>query len=113
MLVGEDVYVNIAGGMSLDEPAADLAVLAALSSSVRNRPIPQSTAVFGEVGLGGEVRGVPHAPLRLREARQMGFTRVVLPAANLDGDTKRSADEAGTTLEGVRHVGEALDLLIG
>lgn len=113
VLVGEDVYVNIAGGMSLDEPAADLAVLAALSSSVRNRPIPQSTAVFGEVGLGGEVRGVPHAPLRLREARQMGFTRVVLPAANLDDDTKRSADEAGTTLEGVRHVGEALDLLIG
>ena len=60
VLVGEDVYVNIAGGMSIDEPAADLAVLAALSSSVRNRPIPQSTAVFGEVGLGGEVRGVPN-----------------------------------------------------
>ena len=61
VLVGEDVYVNIAGGMSVDEPAADLAVLAALASSVRNRPIPPGTAVFGEVGLGGEVRGVPQA----------------------------------------------------
>ena len=61
VLVGEDVYVNIAGGMAIDEPAADLAVLAALASSVRNRPIPPGTAVFGEVGLGGEVRGVPQA----------------------------------------------------
>jgi DNA repair protein RadA/Sms len=112
VLVGEDVYVNIAGGMSIDEPAADLAVLAALASSVRNRPIPQGTAVFGEVGLGGEVRGVPQGALRLREARQMGFTRVVLPAANLDDDSRRAADEAGTALVGVRHVGEALDLLI-
>ena len=77
MLVGEDVYVNIAGGMTIDEPAADLAVLAALASSVRNRPIPQGTAVFGEVGLGGEVRGVPQAGLRLREARQLGFSRVL------------------------------------
>ena len=100
VLVGEDVYVNIAGGMSVDEPAADLAVLAALASSVRNRPIPQGTAVFGEVGLGGEVRGVPQAPLRLREARQMGFTRVVLPAANLDDDSRRSADEAGHDARG-------------
>jgi DNA repair protein RadA/Sms len=113
VLVGEDVYVNIAGGMSLDEPAADLAVIAALASSVRNRPIVQGTAVFGEVGLGGEVRGVPQAPLRLREARQLGFTRVVLPASNLDDDSRQQADDAGTTLVGVRHVGEALDVLLG
>ena len=112
VLVGEDVYVNIAGGMTIDEPAADLAVLAALASSVRNRPIPQGTAVFGEVGLGGEVRGVPQAGLRLREARQLGFSRVLLPSANLDDDSRRSADDAGTTLIGVRHVGEALDALL-
>ncbi len=113
VLVGEDVYVNIAGGMAIDEPAADLAVLAALASSVRNRPIPPGTAVFGEVGLGGEVRGVPQAGLRLREARQLGFSRVLLPSANIDDDSRRSAADAGTTLIGVRHVGEALDALLG
>ena len=80
---------------------------------MRNRPIVQGTAVFGEVGLGGEVRGVPQAPLRLREARQLGFTRVVLPASNLDDDSRQQADDAGTTLVGVRHVGEALDVLLG
>jgi DNA repair protein RadA/Sms len=112
VLVGEDVYVNIAGGMTVDEPAADLAVLAALASSVRNRPIPAGTAVFGEVGLGGEVRGVPQAGLRLREARQLGFSRVLLPTANVDDDSRRGADDAGTTLIGVRHVGEALDALL-
>ena len=113
VLVGEDVYVNIAGGMAVDEPAADLAVLAALASSVRNRPIPPGTAVFGEVGLGGEVRGVPQAGLRLREARQLGFSRVLLPSANVDEDSRRGAADAGTTLIGVRHVGEALDQLLG
>ena len=113
VLVGEDVYVNIAGGMTVDEPAADLAVLAALASSVRNRPIPQGTAVFGEVGLGGEVRGVPQAALRLREARQLGFSRVLLPASNVDDDSQRGAADTGTTLVGVRHVGEALDQLLG
>lgn len=108
-LAGEDVHVNIAGGMTIDEPAADLAVLAAVASSVRNRPIGQGTAVFGEVGLGGEVRGVPQAALRVREAEQMGFSRVVLPAANVDV----SGDGAGRAeLVGVRHVGEALDVLL-
>ena len=60
-LVGEDVFVNVAGGMSIDEPAADLAVVAAVASSVRNRPVRQKTAVFGEVGLAGEVRAVTQA----------------------------------------------------
>ena len=68
-LVSDDVYVNIAGGMSIDEPAADLSVVAAVASSVRNRPLPPGTAVFGEVGLSGEIRGVPQAALRIREAR--------------------------------------------
>jgi DNA repair protein RadA/Sms len=108
-LVADDVHVNIAGGMAIDEPAADLAVVAAVTSSLRNRPIGQGTAVFGEVGLGGEVRGVPQAALRVREAEQMGFTRVVLPSANVD----TSGDPSGPMeLVGVRHVGEALDILL-
>ena len=109
-LAGDDVYVNIAGGMSIDEPAADLSVVAAVASSVRNRSLSASTAVFGEVGLSGEIRGIPQAPLRIREAVQMGFTRVVLPAANVDrSDPPADAD---CELVGVRTVGEALDVLI-
>jgi DNA repair protein RadA/Sms len=110
-LAGDDVYVNIAGGMSVDEPAADLSVVAAVASSVRNRSLPPATAVLGEVGLSGEIRGIPQAALRIREAAQMGFTRVVLPAGNVD----RSGQDLGADgceLVGVRTVGEALDELI-
>ena len=107
-LVSDDVFVNIAGGMSIDEPAVDLGIVAAVASSMRNRPIAQGTAVFGEVGLGGEVRGVAQANLRIREAEQMGFTRIVLPASNMDA----SEDMGKAALVGVRSVGEALDALI-
>jgi DNA repair protein RadA/Sms len=110
-LVGDDVYVNIAGGMSIDEPAADLSVVAAVASSVRNRPLPAGTAVFGEVGLSGEIRGVPQAALRIREARQMGFTRIVLPAVNVEPTSATEPDAA--ELVGVRQLGEALDALLG
>ena len=106
-LAGDDVYVNIAGGMSIEEPAADLSVVAAVASSVRNRGLSPSTAVFGEVGLSGEIRGIPQAPLRIREAVQMGFTRVVLPAANMD-----PSESADCELIGVRTLGEALDELM-
>jgi len=109
-LAGDDVYVNIAGGMTVEEPAADLSVIAAVASSVRNRGLAPSTAVFGEVGLSGEVRGVPQAPLRIREATQMGFTRVVLPAANVDA--RDDSSDGACTLVGVRTIGEALDALV-
>jgi DNA repair protein RadA/Sms len=110
-LAGDDVYVNIAGGMSVDEPAADLSVVAAVASSVRNRSLPPATAVLGEVGLSGEIRGIPQAALRVREAAQMGFTRIVLPAGNVD---RSGPDLAADRCElvGVRTVGEALDALI-
>ena len=106
-LAGDDVYVNIAGGMTIDEPAADLSVVAAVASSVRSRGLSPSTAVFGEVGLSGEIRGIPQAALRVREAAQMGFTRIVLPAANVE-----ASKESSVELVGVRTVGEALDELI-
>jgi DNA repair protein RadA/Sms len=107
-LAGDDVYVNIAGGMSIEEPAADLSIIAAVASSVRNRGLAPATAVFGEIGLSGEIRGIPQAGLRVREAAQMGFTRIVMPAANVD-----PADASdGPELIGVRSVGEALDQLI-
>ncbi|HEV3141430.1 MAG TPA: DNA repair protein RadA [Vicinamibacterales bacterium] len=106
-LIGDDVFVNIAGGMTVDEPASDLGILAAIASSVRNRVIPATTAMFGEVGLAGEVRGISQAALRVREAAQMGFKRCIMPEANID-----PADRAGSgdcKLVGVRTVGEALD----
>lgn len=110
-LIGDDVFVNLAGGMTIDEPAADLGIVAAIASSVRNRVIPATTAVFGEVGLAGEVRGVAQAGLRIREAAQMGFTRCIMPEANIDPD-ERIALGGTCELIGVRTAGEALDALL-
>src|SRR5437667_33628 len=110
-LIGDDVFVNIAGGMTVDEPASDLGVLAAVASSVRNRVIPATTAMFGEVGLAGEIRGITQAMLRVREAAQMGFRRCIMPAANID-PADRSQPGGECELVGVRTVGEALDALL-
>jgi DNA repair protein RadA/Sms len=109
-LSGDDVYVNIAGGMMIDEPAADLSVVAAVASSVRNRAVGGATAVFGEVGLGGEVRGITQPALRIREVAQMGLRRCVLPRANID-ETNRGLAES-CELIGVGTIGEALEALI-
>ena len=108
-LMGDDVFVNIAGGMTIDEPATDLGVLAAIASSVRNRVIPHTTAMFGEVGLAGEIRGVAQASLRVREAAQMGFARCIMPDANIDPSERAPSS---CELVGVRNVGDALDALL-
>jgi DNA repair protein RadA/Sms len=105
-LLGDDVFVSIAGGLEVPEPAADLGVAAAIASSFRNRPVPAHTALFGEVGLGGEVRGVGQAGLRIREAAQMGFTRLILPARNVPSDA------SGIELVGVDTLGDALEKLL-
>ncbi len=104
-LLGDDVFVSVAGGLSVDEPAADLAVAAAVASSFRNRPVPARTALIGEVGLAGEVRSVGQAALRVREAAQMGFDRVILPARNVP------AEMDGVRVVGVRTLEEALERL--
>jgi DNA repair protein RadA/Sms len=102
----DDVFVNVAGGMSLTEPAADLAVLAAVASSLRNRALAADAVVFGEVGLAGEVRAATQAALRMREAGQLGFTRAIVPDGNRIADAP-----GGLAIVGVRSVGEALDAL--
>jgi DNA repair protein RadA/Sms len=105
-LLGDDVFVSVAGGLQVAEPAADLGVAAAVASSFRNRPVPQRTAVFGEIGLAGEVRGAGQAALRVREAAQMGFTRCILPARN-------APEDAGDIeLVGVNTLEEALARLM-
>jgi DNA repair protein RadA/Sms len=78
----QDVFVNAVGGVKIVEPAADLAVLLAIVSSLRNRPLPQKLVVFGEVGLAGEIRPVQRGQERLKEAAKLGFTRALVPRGN-------------------------------
>ena len=108
-LYNQDVFVNVAGGIRVDEPAADLALCCAVAGSFKDRVIPPGTAVFGEVGLGGEVRAVPMAEMRLNEAAKMGFSRVVLPASNAE----RLGAKFPLELLPVRHVKEALSRVAG
>ena len=103
-LYNQDIFVNVAGGFQLDETAADLAILCAVAASFKDQVIPAGTAVFGEVGLGGEVRAVPMAESRLNEASRMGFTRVILPASNAE----RLPASYPLALVPVRHIKEAL-----
>lgn len=106
-LSGDDIFVNLVGGIALDEPAVDLGIVAAVTSSFRNIPINEQTVVFGEVGLAGEIRATNHAAVRLREAARMGFKRVVLPKNNLSG----LPEDDRLEVVGVRSVGDALDAL--
>ncbi len=106
-LYDKDVYINIAGGMSITEPAADLALCAAVASSFKNRPIDSDCSVIGEIGLAGEIRAIPQADRRIAECVRMGFQRIILPKANLRslrGDYK-------ATLVGVETVAEAIAAL--
>ena len=105
-LYGQDVYVSAAGGFKVVEPAADLAILAALVSSFRNRPFPKETLVIGEVGLCGEVRGVHGTEIRLKEAEKMGFKRCILPKSK-----KISVVPSSMEMVYVQSPGEALEAL--
>ena len=80
---GEDIYINVAGGMSIEEPAADLGVVLAVVSSLKNKAIPKGMAIFGEIGLSGEVRSVGQPLVRIKEAHSLGFETILLPAGNL------------------------------
>lgn len=104
-LSGNDVYLNVAGGFRITEPAADLAVAAALVSSAQDRPMPADMAVFGEVGLSGEVRAVAQADTRLKEAAKLGFAQALVPS----NPRKGKGAEGGSLI--VRPVGHLQDLL--
>ena len=106
-LAGDDVFVNVAGGMEIDEPAADLGVVAAIASSFRNLQVPPETAVFGEVGLTGEIRGVLQAQSRAREAQTLGFKKLILPESNKKGLEKL----LGVRVVGVKNLDQAMDEL--
>ena len=106
-LIGDDVFVNVAGGLEIDEPAADLGVVASIASSFKNAPLDPHVAVFGEVGLTGEVRGAMQAQARAREAQTLGFKKIIMPASNTSGLERL----LGLRVVGVRSVEEALDEL--
>lgn len=106
-LASQDVFLNVAGGLKLSEPAVDLGITMAIVSSLRDRALPSDTVVIGEVGLSGEVRSVPQLPLRLREAAKLGFRSAVVPAFGLpDGAAPRSLE-----LVPVSRLSEAVDRL--
>jgi len=107
VLSGCDAYVNIAGGMRLDDPSADLGIVYALVSSFRNRPVDGGLVAFGEVGLSGEVRGVSAAEQRVNEAKKMGFTTCIVPKSNMDSIKKIE----GIKVIGVSNLVQALEYI--
>jgi DNA repair protein RadA/Sms len=109
-LMGMDVFVNVVGGLKIDEPAVDLGIIAAVASSFREKPIDANTVVMGEVGLAGEVRAISQAEMRLKDAAKLGFTRCVLPQVNVE-KMEKSAAFRNMQLMGVRTVDEAMERL--
>ncbi len=101
-----EVYLNVAGGYRLSDPAADLAVAAALVSALAERPVPADTVAFGEVALSGELRPVAHGALRLKESAKLGFERALVPAS-------LKAEGAGMALSGFRSLRDLVDHLLG
>jgi DNA repair protein RadA/Sms len=106
-LFGHDIFLNIAGGMKVEEPGADLGVVASIASSFQDKVIDPELVIFGEVGLGGEVRGISQAEVRVKEAARLGFKRCLLPKQNQE----KIKSIRGIELIGVRTVPEAMKVL--
>jgi len=102
-----DVFVNVAGGVRLDEPAADMAVALALVSSFRERPVPEQLIAFGEVGLAGEIRAVNMARLRVQEAVKFGFDRCIVPK-----NCEKDAEQKGAVILPASTLVEAIELAL-
>jgi DNA repair protein RadA/Sms len=106
-LMSHDIFMNVAGGVKIIEPAVDMGVVAAVASSFLDRPIQSGSVVLGEVGLTGEIRAISHVEIRVAEITKMGFTRCLIPRGNL----VRMAGINGIELLGISQVGEAVELL--
>ncbi|MFP4041057.1 MAG: DNA repair protein RadA [Desulfosudaceae bacterium] len=106
-LMGYDIFMNVAGGVKISEPAIDMGVVAAVASSFLDRAIPAGTVVLGEVGLTGEVRAINHIETRVAEIKKMGFNNCLLPHGNL----KRMAHEKNIRIQGVKTVADAMEAL--
>jgi len=108
----QDVFVNAVGGVRISEPAADLAVLLAITSSLRGKPLPKGFFAFGEIGLAGEVRPAPRGQERLKEAAKLGFSVAVVPKANVPKNLK-AKDFEGLTIHPVERVEQAMEVVRG
>jgi DNA repair protein RadA/Sms len=106
-LMGHDIFMNVAGGVKVIEPAVDMAIVSAIASSFLDKPVPDGTVVLGEVGLTGEVRAIGQVDTRVAEIKKMGFKRCLVPAGNF----KRIRDIEGIKVAGIKTVSEAVDLL--
>jgi len=106
-LANQDIFVNVAGGVSVDEPAADLGVVIAIASSIRDIPTDSKTVCFGEVGLGGEIRAVSQVTERIKEAARLGFSRCIVPQSNMNGLVMK--DKIQVT--GARYIREVLNTI--
>jgi len=107
---GEDIYINVAGGLNIDEPASDLGVIAAVISCVKNKAIPPEVTVFGEVGLSGEIRSVSHPLARVKEASSLGFRTVIMPQGNISQLEKK--DVPKIDLLGAKNIKQALGIIL-
>jgi len=103
-LAGRDVYLNVAGGLRIGEPAADLAVAGAILSAVGDRPAPEGTVMFGEIGLSGEVRAVGQSAQRLKEAAKLGFVRAMMPP----GAARQAGADTDIEIHEIGHIGDLL-----
>ncbi|MFZ0134662.1 MAG: DNA repair protein RadA [Desulfobacterales bacterium] len=106
-LLGHDIFMNVAGGVKVDEPAVDMGIVAAVASSFLDKSIPEGTLVLGEVGLTGEVRGIGQVEPRIQEARKMGFTRCLVPQSN----RTRLSGTGSMTITGIRTISEGIENL--
>ena len=106
-LMNQDIFVNVTGGVKVEEPAVDLGIVSAIASSFFDKPVKESTLVFGEIGLTGEVRGISQAEPRVHEAQKMGFSRCLLPRNNL----KHLKGLADIEIVGVQGISELVELL--
>jgi DNA repair protein RadA/Sms len=106
---GEDIYINVAGGLTIDEPATDLGVIMAVVSCLKNKVIPADVTVFGEAGLSGEIRSVSQPLARLKESHSLGFQRVIMPQGNLSQLGKEEIPDM--KLVGVKNVKQALSII--
>jgi DNA repair protein RadA/Sms len=106
-LFNQDIFVNVAGGVHVEEPAVDLGIIAAVASSYQDKPMDAKTVLFGEVGLAGEIRGIAQAEARVKESAKLGFKRCVLPQSN----SRQLGSIKDVELTGVSSLAECWDVL--
>ena len=106
-LTGLDIFMNVAGGVKVNEPAADMAIISAVASSFLDRPVPDGTVVLGEIGLTGEVRAISHIDLRVAEIKKMGFTHCLVPKTCV----KRLKSIKGIQITGIENIADAIEVL--